>query len=141
MSTCIFCFGVACVCAVIIGWVIGNPEGFYNPIVAGFGCVIGLILVGVIMFTTINIMDQKGAMVEDSHRYYIGAELYGETKNGTYLFIDENDNIWEWESDKKYTYDKVYLLSMDINDTYNTITDDILLMVWQEGGVNSQAMG
>lgn len=136
MSTCIFCFVVVCACAGIIGWVSGDYNGFHNPIVVGLGSMIALILIAVIMFTTINIMDQKGTMVEDSHRYYIGAELYGETKDGTYLFIDENDNIWEWESDNEYTYDKVYLLSMDINNTYNILTDDILLMVWQEGGVN-----
>lgn len=134
MNTFIVCVAVIIMACLVFGFIFGRPEEVYRPGMCLAFLFFAVVISAVILGITINTMDEKGTMVEDSHRYYIGAELYGVTKDNTYLFIDEDDNIWEWESDNKYTYDKVYLLSMDINDTYSVRSDDILLMVWQEGG-------
>lgn len=72
----------------------------------------------------------------NENRYYLPAELYGVKSNGcTWLFTDYDGNIWEWEdTTRTYSDDTVYLLSMEANMTFDDVTDDIVLMVWDEGG-------
>lgn len=72
----------------------------------------------------------------NENRYYLPAELYAvKPNNSTWLFIDYDGNIWEWEdTTRTYSDDTVYLLSMEANMTFDDVTDDIVLMVWDEGG-------
>lgn len=72
----------------------------------------------------------------NENRYYLPAELYAvKPNNSTWIFIDYDGNTWEWEdSTRTYSDDTVYLLNMEANMTFDDITDDIILMVWDEGG-------
>lgn len=68
-----------------------------------------------------------------SDTYYLPCELVA-VNNDVKFFEDESGNIWQWEDDKYYSMDTLYLLTMNANSTYTDKTDDIVQVVWQLGG-------
>ncbi len=77
-----------------------------------------------------------------SNEYYLPAELYTQKDDISYIFIDEDGNLWTWEDDMYiYTDNHVYLLHMDNNNTKKDIHDDIILTVWSSGGKEIPTVG
>lgn len=70
--------------------------------------------------------------VSDEEFYYIGAEIDSQdVDNNTTTFIDENGNLWDYDTNSNWKKDCVYLLTMDSKNTED-ITDDEIVVVWAE---------
>lgn len=68
----------------------------------------------------------------DEQFYYIGAEIDSQdVENNITTFIDENDNLWDFDTNPNWKKDCVYLLTMDSKNTED-ITDDEIVVVWAE---------
>lgn len=74
----------------------------------------------------------QNSSVSDEQFYYIGAEIdsQNESTNAT-TFVDENGNLWDFETNPNWEKDCIYLLTMDSKNTED-ITDDEIVVVWAE---------
>lgn len=74
----------------------------------------------------------QNSSASDEQFYYMGAEIDSQNiENNTTTFIDENGNLWDFDTNPNWEKDCVYLLTMDSKNTED-ITDDEIVVIWSE---------
>lgn len=74
----------------------------------------------------------QNSSISDEQFYYMGAEIDSQdVENNTTTFIDENGNLWDFDTNPNWKKDCIYLLTMDSKNTED-ITDDEIVVVWAE---------
>lgn len=79
-----------------------------------------------------SVNKRNDSEIVDNEFYYIGAEIVDQSVAGVTVFETVDGNLYEIDSNPNWSWDCVYLLTMDDNATPYDVTDDAITVVWAE---------